>query len=91
VARPSGRLKFGDCYTCAYCMRVINWDHHRNRPTKDHFIPKSKKQLLMGSKTDFFICCQPCNSRKSDNVFSSIEEVREFIRSRRNIRSSYGN
>ena len=64
-------------------MRVINWDHHRTRPTKDHFIPKSKKQLLMGSKPIFFICCQPCNSRKSDNVFSSIEEVREFITSRK--------
>jgi len=76
-------LKLGDFYTCSYCLQVIKWDHHRTRPTKDHFFPKSKKQLLMGAKTPFVLCCQPCNSRKSDKVFSSIEEVREFIRSRR--------
>jgi hypothetical protein len=45
----------------------------------------------MGAKTTFVICCQPCNSRKSDMVFSSIEEVREFIRSRkRTIRCNIG-
>jgi 5-methylcytosine-specific restriction endonuclease McrA len=76
-------LKLGDFYTCSYCLRVIKWDHHRTRPTKDHFFPKSKKQLLMGAKTSFVVCCQPCNSRKSDKVFSSIEEVREFIKSRK--------
>ena len=76
-------LKLGDFYTCSYCLRVIKWDHHRTRPTKDHFFPKSKKQLLMGAKTSFVLCCQPCNSRKSDKVFSSIEEVREFIKSRK--------
>ena len=76
-------INFGDSYTCSYCLQVIKWDHHRTRPTKDHFFPKSKKKLLMGTKTSFIICCQPCNSRKSDKVFSSIEEVREFINSRR--------
>jgi 5-methylcytosine-specific restriction endonuclease McrA len=76
-------LNFGDSYTCTYCLQVIKWDHHRTRPTKDHFFPKSKKELLMGAKTTFVICCQPCNSRKSDKLFSSIEEVREFIASRK--------
>ncbi len=76
-------LKLGDFYTCSYCLRVIKWDHHRTRPTMDHFFPKSKKQLLMGAKRSFVLCCQPCNSRKSDKVFSSIEEVREFIKSRK--------
>src|SRR6476660_9813819 len=75
-------LTLGDSYTCTYCLKVIHWDHHRTRPTKDHFFPKSKKELLMGAKTTFVICCQPCNSRKSDKLFSSIEEVREFIRTR---------
>jgi len=60
---------------------LIHWDHHRTRPTKDHFFPKSKR--LKDVKTTFILCCQPCNSRKSDKVFSSIEEVREFIRSRK--------
>src|SRR6476661_1989343 len=82
LPRPSRSLKLGDSYTCTYCLQVIHWDHHRTRPTKDHFFPKSKKELLNGAKTTFVICCQPCNSRKSDKVFSSIEEVREFIRSR---------
>src|SRR5207248_1267190 len=83
MGRASRSLKLGDSYTCTYCLQVIKWDHHRTRPTKDHFFPKSKKKLLMGAKTTFVICCQPCNSRKSDKVFSSIEEVREFIRSRK--------
>jgi 5-methylcytosine-specific restriction endonuclease McrA len=83
VARARRSLNFGDSYTCTYCLQVIHWDHHRTRPTKDHFFPKSKKKLLMGAKTTFIICCQPCNSRKSDKVFSSIEEVREFITSRK--------
>ena len=75
-------MQFGDSYTCSYCLQVIKWDHHRARPTKNHFFPKSKKKLLMGAKTTF-ICCQPCNSRKSDKVFSSVEEVRELITSRK--------
>ena len=83
VARARRSLNFGDSYTCTYCLQVIHWDHHRTRPTRDHFFPKSKKNLLIGGKTTFIICCQPCNSRKSDKVFSSIEEVREFIRSRK--------
>ena len=82
-ATAARNLKLGDSYTCSYCLRVIKWDHHRTRPTKDHFFPKSKKQLLMGTKTSFVLCCQPCNSRKSDKVFSSIEEVREFIEARK--------
>jgi 5-methylcytosine-specific restriction endonuclease McrA len=86
VARARRSLNFGDSYTCTYCLQVIHWDHHRTRPTKDHFFPKSKKKLLMGAKTTFIICCQPCNSRKSDKVFSSIEEVREFITSRKKAR-----
>src|ERR1700757_541680 len=81
MARARRSLKLGDSYTCTYCLQVIKWDHHRTRPTKDHFFPKSRKKLLMGAKTTFVICCQPCNSRKSDKVFSSIEEVREFIAS----------
>src|SRR5262247_3938738 len=83
VARARGSLTLGDSYTCTYCLQVIKWDHHRTRPTKDHFFPKSKKKMQMGAKKIFVICCQPCNSRKSDKVFSSIEEVREFIRSRK--------
>ena len=83
VARARQSLTFGDSYTCTYCLQVIKWDHHRTRPTRDHFFPKSKKKLLMGAKTIFIICCQPCNSRKSDKVFSSIEKVREFITSRK--------
>ena len=86
MARARGSLTFGDSYTCTYCLQVIKWDHHRTRPTKDHFFPKSKKKMLMGAKPIFVICCQPCNSRKSDKVFSSIEEVREFIRSRKALR-----
>ena len=91
MARASAHLKLGVSYTCSYCLRVIQWDHHRTRPTNDHFIPKSKKTLLMGKKTTFVICCQPCNSRKSDKVFSSIEDVREFIRSHRKTRQRDGN
>src|SRR5262247_1817248 len=83
VARARRSLTVGDSYTCTYCLQVIKWDHHRTRPTKDHFFPKSKKEMLMGAKPIFVICCQPCNSRKSDKVFSSIEEVREFLRSRK--------
>ncbi len=83
MARASRSLTLGDSYTCAYCLKVIRWDHHRTRPTKDHFVPRSKKDLLKAAKNVFVICCQPCNSRKSDHVFSSIEEVREFIRSRK--------
>jgi 5-methylcytosine-specific restriction endonuclease McrA len=83
MARASRSLIFGDSYTCTYCLQVIKWDHHRTRPTNDHFFPKSKKKLLMGAKTQVIICCQRCNSRKSDKVFSSIEEVREFIASRK--------
>jgi 5-methylcytosine-specific restriction endonuclease McrA len=86
MARARRSLNFGDSYTCTYCLQVIKWDHHRTRPTRDHFFPKSKKKLLMGAKPIFVICCQPCNSRKSDKVFSSIEEVREFIRSRKKAR-----
>ncbi len=85
MARASRSLKRGDSYTCSYCLQVIKWDHHRTRPTKDHFFPKSKKKLLNGAKTTFVICCQPCNSRKSDKIFSSIEEAREFIMSRRKL------
>jgi len=76
-------IKFGDSYTCSHCLQVIRWDHHRSRPTKDHFFPKSKRKLLLGIKTSFVICCQPCNSLKSDKVFSSIDAVREFIESRK--------
>lgn len=76
-------IKFGESYTCSYCLQVIQWDHHRSRPTRDHFFPKSKRQLLMGAKTPYVLCCQPCNSRKSDRIFSSIEEVREFIAARK--------
>ena len=83
VARARRSLNFGDSYTCTYCLQVIHWDHHRTRPTKDHFFPKSKKALLMGAKTTFVVCCQPCNSRKSDKLFSSIEEVQKFIASRK--------
>ena len=83
MARARGSLTLGDSYTCAYCLQVIKWDHHRTRPTKDHFFPKSKKKMLMGAKPIFVICCQPCNSRKSNKVFSSIEKVREFITSRK--------
>jgi len=72
TARARRSLTVGDSYTCTYCLQVIKWDHHRTRPTKDHFFPKSKKKMLMGAKTIFVICCQPCNSRKSDKVFSSI-------------------
>src|SRR6476646_9609739 len=86
MARARRSLAVGDSYTCTYCLQVIKWDHHRTRPTKDHFFPKSKKKMLMGAKPIFVICCQPCNSRKSDKVFSSIEEVREFIRSRKKAR-----
>jgi pyoverdine/dityrosine biosynthesis protein Dit1 len=68
-----------------YCLQVIHWDHHRTRPTRDHFVPKSKKKLPDGAKTTFVICCQPCDSRKSDKIFSSIEEAREFIMSRRKL------
>src|ERR1043165_5581737 len=64
-----GSLKFGDSYTCTYCLQVIRWDHHRTRPTKDHFFPKNKKNLLMSAKTEVIMCCQHCNSRKSDKVF----------------------
>jgi hypothetical protein len=74
-------IQFGESYVCTYCRRTIKWDHHRSRPTKDHFIPKSK--LLKGSKTEFVLCCQWCNSRKSDKVFSSIEEARQYIASRK--------
>jgi 5-methylcytosine-specific restriction endonuclease McrA len=81
-------LNFGDSYTCTYCLQVIKWDHHRTRPTRDHFFPKSKKKQLNGVKTTFVICCQPCNSRKSDNVFSSIEEARKFITTRRGLRTN---
>src|SRR3989442_11429966 len=80
---PYTTLFRSDSYTCAYCLQVITWDHHRTRPTKDHFFPKSKKKVLEGAKTIFVICCQPCNSRKSDKLFSSIEEVRKFITSRK--------
>ena len=73
------RIQPGDSYVCAYCDRTIKYDHHRNRPTRDHFIPKSK--LLKGQKTKFVVCCQWCNSRKSDKVFSSIEEARTYIAS----------
>jgi 5-methylcytosine-specific restriction endonuclease McrA len=83
VARARECLTLGDSYTCSYCLKLIKWDHHRTRPTKDHFIPKSKKNLLMGAKPTFVICCQPCNSRKSDKVFPSIEKVREFLTSRK--------
>ncbi|OLC34110.1 MAG: hypothetical protein AUG08_06795 [Acidobacteria bacterium 13_1_20CM_2_55_15] len=83
MARARQFLTLGDSYTCAYCLQVITWDHHRTRPTKDHFFPKSKKKVLEGAKTIFVICCQPCNSRKSDKLFSSIEEVRKFITSRK--------
>src|SRR5437667_12053653 len=83
MARARRSLNFGDFYICTYCLQVIKWDHHRTRPTKDHFFPKSKKKLLMGVETTFIICCQPCNSRKSDKVFSSVEEVREFVTSRK--------
>jgi 5-methylcytosine-specific restriction endonuclease McrA len=83
VARASRFLSVGDSYTCTYCLQVIKWDHHRTRPTKDHFFPKSKRKLVGGAKTTFVICCQPCNSRKSDKIFSSIRQVREFIASRR--------
>jgi 5-methylcytosine-specific restriction endonuclease McrA len=88
--RPAALLdiSFGDSYTCGYCLEVIKWDHHRTRPTKDHFFPKSKKKLLSGAKTSFVICCQPCNSRKSDKIFSSIEEVREFIKTRKKAKKS---
>ncbi len=85
-ARARRFLNFGDSYTCTYCLQEIKWDHHRTRPTRDHFFPRSKKKLLMGAKTTFIICCQPCNSRKSDKVFSSIEEVREFITTRKTLR-----
>src|SRR5206468_5831148 len=74
---------FGDFYICTYCLQVIHWDHHRTRPTKDHFFPKSKKKLLTGVKTTIIICCHPCNSRKSDKVFSTSEEVREDRKSTR--------
>jgi 5-methylcytosine-specific restriction endonuclease McrA len=74
-------IKFGDSYRCTYCLRVIKYDHHRSRPTRDHFIPRSK--LLKGSKTEFVLCCQWCNSRKSDKEFATIEEAREYIASRR--------
>ena len=74
-------IQFGDSYTCTYCLQTIKWDHHRSRPTRDHFIPKSK--LLKDHKTEFVLCCQWCNSRKSDKVFSSIEEAREYIASRK--------
>jgi 5-methylcytosine-specific restriction endonuclease McrA len=74
-------IQFGDAYTCTYCLRTITWDHHRSRPTQDHFIPKSK--LLKGDKTEFVLCCQWCNSRKSDKVFESIEAARVYIASRR--------
>jgi 5-methylcytosine-specific restriction endonuclease McrA len=88
MARARQFLKLGDSYTCTYCLRVITWDHHRTRPTKDHFFPKSRKDLLLGAKTPFVICCQPCNSRKSDHIFSSIEEVRVFIASRKKAASA---
>ena len=74
-------IQFGDSYTCTYCLQTIKWDHHRSRPTRDHFIPKSK--LLKDHKTEFVLCCQWCNSRKSDKVFSSIEEARKYIASRK--------
>jgi hypothetical protein len=24
-------IKFGDSYTCTYCLRVVKYDHHRSR------------------------------------------------------------
>jgi hypothetical protein len=74
-------IQFGDTYVCTYCARSIKWDHHRSRPTRDHFIPKSK--LEKGRKTEFVLCCQWCNSRKSDKEFATIEEARLYIASRR--------
>src|SRR4051812_11100574 len=85
MARASRSLTIGDSYTCTYCLQVITWDHHRTRPTKDHFFPKSKNKHVKGEKSLFVLCCQPCNSRKSDKEFSSIEEVREFIESRKKV------
>ena len=75
------RIQFGDSYTCTYCLRVITWDHHRSRPTRDHFIPKSK--LAKGRKTVLVLSCQWCNSRKSDKEFATIEEARLYIASRK--------
>jgi hypothetical protein len=78
---PVDLPNIGESYVCTYCERSITYDSHRNRPTRDHFIPRRGKGIVEKGKAPYrVICCQWCNSRKSNLVFNSIDEVRAFIK-----------
>lgn len=71
-----------DKFKCQYCEHdglasPENWRY----TTVDHFIPKTQGGTndLDNLKTS----CSYCNSLKGDKLFSSVEEVRDYIKKRK--------
>lgn len=66
-----------DCaYQCTYCLQ---WFLKRGQNIGiDHFIPKSKGGTNHSSNR--LVACKPCNSIKSNILFETVEEAREYIR-----------
>jgi 5-methylcytosine-specific restriction endonuclease McrA len=60
-------------YRCAYCatdLDVTNTEF-------DHFVPRAARGL--NTAENIFACCQECNRAKSNNVFGSFEEARQWL------------
>ena len=61
---------------CEYCgtpnLIVYEWYETPNRinmATVDHFYPKSKYEELTLNEDNFIVACDPCNSKKSDDLW----------------------
>ena len=76
--RPMPRMaKAPDNRQCVYCFV---WLAPEN-VTKDHFYPSQyrKTNRIQSPK---YICCETCNKIKGANVFTTIEDARQYIKNR---------
>lgn len=72
---------------CLYCDKKIGTIYERNgkilftKECYDHYIPYSFS--FDNRKTNFVLACHICNGIKSNKMFNTVEEVREYVFIRR--------
>ena len=68
-----------DNYRCVYCDKDLHNDfiNKTGYITVDHFIPYIGRGEDMIK--NLYTCCKKCNSSKYSKLFSSVEEVRDYI------------
>jgi len=80
-----------DNYICAYCEKDLYKDFlaGNGKITVDHFIPyigRGEAEI-----NNLFTACKKCNCSKYSKLFNSIEEVREYLKSKGKIKNETNN